>query len=263
MLDGVVLVVSAVEGVQSQTRVLMRALRRLQIPTLLFVNKVDRRGADCERVVREIRARLRVAALPMGSVTGEGARDAAFEPGADGLLELLAEHDESLLGAYVDEASVSPQLLREALADQTKRSLVHPVFCGSAITGAGIEALTAGIAELLPADAGDADGPVSATVFKVDRGPTAEREAYARLFSGTISVRDRVRVGEAEEGKVTAIGLFDGATAVRSPSVRAGQIAKLWGLATVQIGDTIGRPRPGPVAARLRAADARVRGRAA
>src|SRR5712691_2021454 len=48
VLDGVVLVVSAVEGVQPQTRVLMRALQRLQIPTLMFVNKVDRRGADCE-----------------------------------------------------------------------------------------------------------------------------------------------------------------------------------------------------------------------
>ena len=55
VLDGAVLVVSAVEGVQAQTRVLMRALQRLGIPTLIFVNKIDRAGARHERVLREHR----------------------------------------------------------------------------------------------------------------------------------------------------------------------------------------------------------------
>src|ERR687885_367681 len=62
VLDGAVLVVSGVEGVQPQTRVLMRALQRLRIPTLLFVNKIDRVGADCDRVVRQLRTRLASAA---------------------------------------------------------------------------------------------------------------------------------------------------------------------------------------------------------
>src|ERR687883_2167206 len=64
VLDGAVLVVSAVEGVQPQTRLLLRTLRRLRIPTLLFVNKIDRRGADCERVLGEIREKLTTAAVP-------------------------------------------------------------------------------------------------------------------------------------------------------------------------------------------------------
>src|SRR5216110_787963 len=75
VLDGAVLVISAVEGVQPQTRVLMRALRRLGIPVLLFVNKIDRRGADAERVVREIAERLTSSAFPMGRV-----RDSDFVP---------------------------------------------------------------------------------------------------------------------------------------------------------------------------------------
>src|SRR3712207_5558338 len=58
VLDGAVLVVSAVEGVQPQTRILMRALKRLRIPTLMFVNKVDRVGANCERVLGEIGRKL-------------------------------------------------------------------------------------------------------------------------------------------------------------------------------------------------------------
>lgn len=59
ILDGVVLVVSAVEGVQSQTRILMRALQRLQVPTTIFINKIDRAGADPERVMEQIAHRLK------------------------------------------------------------------------------------------------------------------------------------------------------------------------------------------------------------
>src|ERR671911_2724945 len=58
VLDGAVLVVSAVEGVQAQTRLLMRALQRLRVPTLIFVNKIDRRGADDERVLQGIAEKL-------------------------------------------------------------------------------------------------------------------------------------------------------------------------------------------------------------
>jgi ribosomal protection tetracycline resistance protein len=66
VLDGAVLVVSAVEGVQSQTPLLMRALQRLKVPTLIFVNKIDRRGASDERVLHAIAERLTPAIVPMG-----------------------------------------------------------------------------------------------------------------------------------------------------------------------------------------------------
>ena len=72
VLDGCVLVVSAVEGVQAQTLVLYRALRRLGIPTVFFVNKVDRRNADPHRVVGEIRDRLTTDTVCVGSVSGAG-----------------------------------------------------------------------------------------------------------------------------------------------------------------------------------------------
>src|SRR5918996_86290 len=68
VLDGAVLVISAVEGVQAQTLVLMRALKRLHVPTLIFVNKIDRPGADDERVLQAISERLTPAIVPLGSV---------------------------------------------------------------------------------------------------------------------------------------------------------------------------------------------------
>src|SRR5438445_11907486 len=67
VLDGAVLVISAVEGVQSQTRVLMRTLQRLRIPTPIFVNKIDRPGAGDERVLSAISERLGTVIVPMGA----------------------------------------------------------------------------------------------------------------------------------------------------------------------------------------------------
>jgi ribosomal protection tetracycline resistance protein len=250
VLDGAVLVVSAVEGVQAQTRILMRALQRLRIPTLVFVNKIDRGGARAARVLQGIAEKLSPAIVAMASAEGLGTRAARATPytGADTgftnrLVELLADHDDALLAAYVDDATLPYAELRAGLARQARRALVHPVFFGSARTGAGVDGLAAGIAELLPAAQGDADGPVSGTVFKIERGRAGERIAYARMFSGAVHTRDRLRLRGGDEEKVTAIEVFDRGSAARRTAVVAGQIAKLWGLGSVQIGDAIGAPR--------------------
>ncbi|MEU4795961.1 translation factor GTPase family protein [Streptomyces sp. NPDC023327] len=274
VLDGAVLVVSAVEGVQAQTRVLLRTLRRLRIPTLIFVNKTDRAGARYDGVLQHIAERLTPDIVPMGSVSGLGTRAARCTPftaenaEAHGftarLAELLAGHDDALLSAYVEGAApLSYDRLRRELARQTGRALVHPVFFGSAATGTGVRELIDGIRELLPASAGDADGPLSGRVFKVERGIAGEKIAYVRLFSGTVRTRDRLDIrdgtahqadtaGAAEsadgadpgrrEGKVTAVTVFDQGTDVRRAELRAGQIGRLWGLGGVRIGDVIGVP---------------------
>jgi ribosomal protection tetracycline resistance protein len=248
VLDGAVLVVSAVEGVQPQTRILMRALQRLHIPTLVFVNKIDRMGADEDRVLRAIAERLAIAAPAMGTTVGIGTRAAAFVPAGEAdpshrarLAELLAERDDEILAAYVErERGLSYTRLHGALVRQVKTALVHPVFFGSAVTGAGVEPLLVGIAELLPASTGDPDGPLSGTVFKIERGAGGEKIVYVRLFSGTIRTRDRLHVGRAADDKVTAIAVFERGPAVQRPAVAAGSVAKLWGLHEVQVGDRIG-----------------------
>src|SRR5436190_3780261 len=143
VLDGAVLVVSAVEGVQPQTRILWRALDRLGVPTIFFVNKTDREGADPDRVYREIREWL----------TPRAARPDDTET--------IAEQDDESLAAYVDGGTLDTTAALRRL---------HPVFSGSALTGDGIPELTAGIAELLPQATGDPAAPLAATVFKIDRG---------------------------------------------------------------------------------------------
>jgi ribosomal protection tetracycline resistance protein len=243
VLDGVVLVISAVESVQPQTRILWRALRRQRVPTVLFVNKIDRRGADDGRVLRDIARRLSPSVIPMGPVEALGTRDAAFAPlrrtdamFQSRLAEVLADHDDAILAAYLDGQ------FRGDLAESVKHGLVFPVYFGSAMTGAGTDALMTDITALLPLAPRDADGPVSARVFKIERGPAGDRVGYVRMFSGSIRVRDRVR-----DGKVTAISVFADGDASPRDRVSAGQIARLSGLASVRVGDVIGASPPGGV----------------
>jgi ribosomal protection tetracycline resistance protein len=103
-----------------------------------------------------------------------------------------------------------------------------------------------GLADLMPAARPDTAGPVEGRVFKVERGAAGEKIAYARLFRGTLAVRDRVAFGPGKAGKVTAISVFAHGTAVRRPAVTAGQIARLAGLAEVQVGDVLGTAGGGP-----------------
>jgi ribosomal protection tetracycline resistance protein len=253
VLDGAVLVISAVEGVQAQTRMLMRALQRLAVPTLIFVNKIDRMGARDEGVLAAIAETLTPAIVAMGAARGLGRRDASVTPFGAGdptfraqLSERLADHDEALLAAYVDSRRpLSYRRLRAALAARTAEALVHPVFFGSAITGAGTDALIAGVTELLPTAQGDPDGPVSGAVFKIERGESGEKVAYVRMFSGTVKAGDRVAAHGPDPVKVTAISVFDRGGAQPGPALAAGRIGKLWGLHSAQIGDAIGARRAG------------------
>src|SRR5215467_1375973 len=252
VLDGAVLVVSAVEGVQAQTRVLFRALRRLGIPTLIFINKIDRAGAAGSRVLRAVADRLTPAVIAMAAARGEGGRGAdctAYGPADRAfvarLAELVAEHDDTVLGEYLaDGAGLSYDRLIGALAAQARRALVHPAFFGSAITGAGIGQLMDALTELLPADdaRAKAQGPLSAAVFKVGRGSAGEKIAYARMFAGTLRARDRVRIGTRQAAKVTAISVFEHGGAIQSQHVAAGQIGMLQGFADVRVGDALGEP---------------------
>ncbi len=251
VLDGVVLVISAVEGVQAQTRVLMRTLRRLGIPTIIFVNKVDRPGADHDRVLGGIALSLTPSVVSMGTTDALETREARFTPHRSddaswlaSMSDRLADHDDAFLADYLEGGSAIPfERLRAELIAQTARALVHPVFAGSAITGAGVGHLMNGITELLPASAGDPDAPASGVVFKVERSSVGEKVAFVRMFSGAVRTRDRLSIRGGRAQKVTRIEVFDAGGTTERSEVEAGRIAKIRGLADVRIGDVIGASR--------------------
>ena len=130
VLDGVILVISAVEGVQSQTRVLMQTLKEQKIPTLLFMNKIDRMGADYRKVYAMIRQLLDEHICEMSSVTMEGSAavqaDAA-DPHHAGWVETLALSNDDLLNDYALDLPISRERLQEELRRQTRQGRLSPI----------------------------------------------------------------------------------------------------------------------------------------
>src|SRR5439155_1983229 len=171
-LDGVVLVVSAVEGVQPQTRRLARAIRAAGLPLLIFVNKVDRLGARGEALLGEIRRKLRLRVVAMNAATGLGdraaevvARDRDSPTWRDPVIDLLAETSERVIAAFDRTGgALSAPFLEAELRAQVAAGDIVPVFFGSAITGAGVPELLAGIEEWLPAAEEARDAPAASRV---------------------------------------------------------------------------------------------------
>jgi ribosomal protection tetracycline resistance protein len=238
-LDGVVLVISAVEGVQAQTRVLMRTVAKLRLPMLIFANKIDRAGAREQGLLAEIRAKLTARAIAATSVDYIGTAGArTIKRPAEETGEFLADGDDGFLVRYLDDAvKLDEADYHGELARQVAAATAYPVFFGSAATGAGVQDLTDGIRELLPARSLSPDGPLSGTVFKIERGRTGEKVAYARLDGGTLTPYQHLAyVRRGGSGKVQ--NLTSRVTSVEGG--RAGQIARIMGLKDVRIGDHLG-----------------------
>lgn len=262
VLDGVILVVSAVEGVQPQTHRLARAIRAAGLPLIVFVNKVDRLGARGDAILDDLRRKLRLRVAPMTAAIDLGdrgarvvARDRTSPAWCDPLIDLLAETDERVIEEF-ERTGGAPgtPFVEAALRAQVAAGTIAPVYFGSAITGAGVPDLLAGIEEWLPPACEARDAPLAGTIFKIARRPSGEKLVYARLFAGTLAVRQRAILrrrnpfGDFEEieERVTAVERFAAGTAAPAEGASAGEIAILHGLRAARIGDRLGADDAGP-----------------
>jgi ribosomal protection tetracycline resistance protein len=255
VLDAAVLVVSAVEGVQSQTVVLWRALRRLAVPTLIFINKIDRGGADPGRVLGEIDRRLTapggVRTLPLTDVLAPGAPGAGTRPVPltdSRAIDVLAALDDRVLRAALTdpgELSVSPGLALRSARVQVRRCLLVPVAAGSALTGAGVPDLLAALPTLLPWARESACG-LSGVVYKIEHAERG-RLAHCRLFGGELRVRDRAVAGEGRPGVITSLERSTPQGWTQTGAATVGDVVRVRGLASATVGAWVGQVIPGRV----------------
>ena len=166
----------------------------------------------------------------MNAATGLGDRaaeiitcDRASPAWRDPATDLLAETNARVIEEFDRTGGdLSAAFLEAELRAQIAASSIVPVFFGSAITGAGVPELLAGIEAWLPTAAEAPDAPAAGTVFKIARRPSGEKLAYVRLFAGSLAVRQRVVLrrdaafGETEEiaERITGIDRFASGTVV-------------------------------------------------
>lgn len=244
VIDGAVLLISAVEGVQSHTEVLWTALDRLGLPTIIFINKIDRAGSDVNRVLNSIHERLTSHILMCSAVTGEGDRDCMVTSmeNNEELALALGELREDIADRYLSGNLPSKDELISVAVGEVHARRLTPVLCGSAKLGVGVRELIDSVTVWLPDSSLRGCDELSGMVFKIEHDRDIGKIAHVRLFGGRIKCRDRINTGAAEDNgsKVTQIRRFTGSRFIDTGELEAGDIAALCGLPGLKSGDIIG-----------------------
>ncbi|MBR5288524.1 MAG: TetM/TetW/TetO/TetS family tetracycline resistance ribosomal protection protein [Clostridia bacterium] len=224
VLDCALLVVSCAEGVQSHTVTLFRMLRSRKIPTLIFLNKTDREGADVSRVLLQMQRLMSSDCVLM-------------EQEKDSLREEIASRDDILLEKHFDGDAQRADYLAGAQRAFASCQL-YPVLCGSALLGTGIDALEKMIAALCHTDYESRAGePFCAKVYRVRRADGA-RVCYVKALAGELTAREEIDTIAGAQ-KVTALFGAQGAKLTVLQKITAGQTAAIAGL-TSRPGEIIG-----------------------
>ena len=249
VLDGVVLVISAAEGVQAQTTLLLDAVRRLHLPALLVMNKLDRAGCDPPAVIEDVKRELSSDLVVMCDCLGAGEsgveivqRSFDLEDFREDLLLTLANTDPALEERYFagEEIAVEEllQLFRQAIAE----GRVFPLFFTCAKLGKGVAPLLSALGELLPWASGHDDDPLSGVIYRVQYDPSLGKLAHVRLFGGCLKNRDPLPLlgEEGEPEKIAQIKRYTAGKLQDSGRLCAGDIGVLTGISKARIGQIIG-----------------------
>jgi len=245
--DGVILVISAVEGVQAHTGTLWAALKELGVPVIFFINKIDRMGADCESVLKSIEKELNIRPMCLQEMSGEGDNEVTInglwnsETRTDRLVEQVVATNEEMLNGYLEGNEPGFTELDRQLAKLIRSCEVFPLLFGSAKMGLGVTALLDAIVDYFPAPGGDPGNPLSALVFGISHDRIMGKIAHVRLYNGKITNRQVIlNVTQQVEEKATQVrrifpGWYDDIGAAE-----AGDIAGISGFGSVQVGDLLG-----------------------
>ncbi|MCD6521005.1 MAG: elongation factor G [Anaerolineae bacterium] len=288
VLDGGVVIFDGVAGVEPQSETVWRQAERYGVPRIAFINKMDRAGADLDRTVEMIRERLNahpiVVQMPLGRETSfHGVIDliqmkaitfseekvhseeippellAEAEQRRERLLEDLADLNDEIALAYLEEEEIAPATVWQVLRELTCENKVVPVLCGSALKNIGIQPLLDAIIHYLPSPLDieaivgyvpgeesevicrpDEEEPLAALIFKISTDPYVGRLSYLRVYSGV--VRRGMTVLNALTGKQERIGRLvrmHADSREEVDEIRAGDIGAVLGLKVAKTGETL------------------------
>ena len=235
VLDGIILVVDAVDGVKVQTERVWQLADRYEIPCLIFINKLDRERADFAKTLESIRKLLKARALPLTIPLGGGEtlsgvasvldqKAYAYPEGGHGLgketalpqelgaeikayrdtlIESIAETDDTLVEKYLDGQELTPEELVHGLRQAVLQRTLVPVYCGSAAKNIGVDLLLEAINADLPSplDRGAKKGQDPKTREEKLREPSAETPFSALAFK---------TMADPYAGRLTIFRIFSG-----------------------------------------------------
>ena len=221
VLDYAVLVISGADGVQGHTETLWKLLKLYDIPTFIFINKMDQQGTDKVALLSELKERLDEGCI------------AFDQEECTETLEELAMTDEKVLDYFMEHESVR----KEDICRLIKERRVFPCYFGSALKLEGVQELLYGFERYMEPYTGTEE--FGAKVFKISRDDKGERLTFLKVTGGKLVVKMPVNLVDKEE-KVNQIRIYSGAKYETVSEVESGGVCAVTGLVSSYIGQGFG-----------------------
>lgn len=236
-LDYAVLIVGANDGVEGHTETLWSLLARYNVPTFVFVNKLDLAADGLGPVMDEMHRRLSPSVVDGDALAALVASAGGAGEGAAALLEDVAATDEDALDEYLESGSLSAETIRRLIVQRK----VFPCFAGSALRMEGIEEFLDGVVALVQEKAWPDE--FAARVYRVSRGAHGERLAWVKVTGGVLRAKEQLSGfdrGATWNEKVDQVRIYDADSFEVAREVPAGRVCAVTGLSQVLPGSALG-----------------------
>ncbi|MGG7142725.1 GTP-binding protein [Clostridium nigeriense] len=230
ILDYAILIISGVEGIQGHTETIWSLLRKYNVPTFFFINKMDRTGASLEKIIKKIRENL----------TNDLCYISKLNDLDDKLIEFVSERDDVLLERYFN-GDYNEKDWIISLKTLIKEGKIFPCFSGSALQDEGIDKFLSIFNELTISNYNE-EIDFSGRVYKIKYDENGTRLTFIKALSGSLKVRDEVSYGKGYEirEKISSIRLYNGSKFSTVDKVAAGDIFAVTGLTSAKAGEGLG-----------------------
>jgi len=243
IMDYAVIIISGIEKVQSHTKTVFRLLKEYKIPTFIFVNKMDRIGADKQSVINDLKDNLDKNIIDIDDSLDINEN---YKLSSD-VIEFIAERDSDLLEAYLDE-KYDQDLWIDTIKNMIKQCEVNPCMFGSALNDIGIEAFLDKIDKLTYTDY-NKDDEFLGKVYKVKYDENKNRVTYIKAIKGKLSVKDEVKYNNLldykenertqNKEKINQIRIYNGDKFITENEIFAGKLFAVTGLKDAVCGNYI------------------------
>ena len=231
VMDYAIVIISAVEGVQGHTETVWRLLRKYNVPTLIFINKLDRINANKDKVIVEIKRVLSKDVVYINE-------NIKVEELSEELIEFISDYDENLLERYF-EGDYNKEDWIEVFKKLIKECRVFPCFGGSALQCEGISEFLENLDELTYTEY-DENKEFSGRVYKIRHEANGNRITFIKALEGKLKVRDEITTKNNIKEKINSIRMYNGSKFKTVDEIKAGDIFAVTGLTNANIGDGLG-----------------------
>ncbi len=236
VLDGAVLAISGVEGVEAQTYTIWNALKEKKVPTIFFINKMDRVGADYERTINEIKEKLQVPIVSLQKIETNDdkiiIKDLTNEQIVEQLTSIDDDNVDDLIEKYLnDPNSLSTEEINQRIEELSISGKINIAIGGSALKSIGTNELVHYISKYLPSTQRKIEDEFSAYVYTVRVEDNGQKNLYVKVLTGEISPRDTIKMDDEDnEAKIKNTFISDGKEIVNTDYLKSGDIGIITGI---------------------------------